>query len=151
MSPMTASRRRLLRRLISEQTITNQKELVEMLEDAGHPVTQATVSRDLDALGAVKVRNGAEPHYAIPTEAAGDAELARALADFAGTIDSSGNLVVVQTPPGAAHLVAGAIDRAGLASVLGTVAGDDTLMVVAKEHVGGEALAAELERIGALR
>jgi transcriptional regulator of arginine metabolism len=126
--------------------------MVVMLAASGHEVTQATVSRDLDAIGAVKVKlKAGGTRYEIPSAPIGDAELARALADFAESISTSGNLVVVRTPPGAAHLVAGAIDRATLDYVLGTVAGDDTMLVVAKEAVGGAALAAELERIGAGR
>ena len=152
MSPATASRRRLLRRFITEQDVASQQELVRLLEAAGHDVTQATVSRDLDAIGAVKVKltNG-DARYEIPARRTDDVELAKALADFAESIAPSGNVVVVRTPPGAAHLVAGAIDRATLDHVLGTVAGDDTMMVIAKDADGGAALAAELERIGAGR
>jgi transcriptional regulator of arginine metabolism len=151
-SPATAARRRLLRRFISERRVGSQQELVDLLAASGHDVTQATVSRDLDAIGAVKRKvNGGAARYEIPSEPAGDEELARALADFVESIEASGNVVVVRTPPGAAHLVAGAIDRADLAAVLGTVAGDDTMLVVAREPTGGHTLAAELERIGAGR
>lgn len=152
MSPATASRRRLIRRFISEQDVGSQQDLVRLLDAAGHDVTQATVSRDLDAIGAVKVKlDGGGARYEIPAVPTGDVELARALADFAESIVPSGNVVVVRTPPGAAHLVAGAIDRATLDDVLGTVAGDDTMLIVAKQPGGGPALAAELERIGAGR
>jgi transcriptional regulator of arginine metabolism len=132
--------------------VTSQQELVDLLEDGGYPVTQATVSRDLDALGAAKERgvDGVARYTiadrAIPDEA--ERAAARSIAEFVESITHSGNLVVLRTPPGAAHLVAGAIDRADLDHVLGTVAGDDTLIVVAAEHRGGSQLAEDLEKIG---
>ena len=154
MSPAAASRRRVLRTILSTHRVAAQQELVALLEEAGHPVTQATVSRDLDAIGAVKDRT--EGIYRIPeTEPAlGRGELnglVRVLAEFVDSIAVSANLVVIHTPPGAAHLVASAIDHAGLPGVVGTVAGDDTVIVVADDRVGGPALSADLERIGAQR
>jgi len=153
-SPLTATRRRLLRRFLAERMVTSQRQLVAMLAKEGHPVTQATVSRDLDVIGAVKVPGrDAGPHYEIPTDPAvvteAERTLSRSLSEFVESISVSLNTVVVHTPPGAAHLVAGSIDRAEVEGVLGTVAGDDTLVVVADEGIGGAALAEELERIGA--
>jgi transcriptional regulator of arginine metabolism len=156
MSPGTASRRRTLRRLLDEEVVSSQHELVALLAASGHRVTQATVSRDLEALGAVKERlDDDEMRYLIPDDAAasrpGEQVAARAIAEFVESIVPSGNLVVLRTPPGAAHLVAGAVDRADLPGVVGTVAGDDTLLVVADAEVGGESLAKSLENIGAGR
>ena len=155
MSPATAGRRRLLRTLVTTEDISSQQALVERLAAAGFPVTQATVSRDLEAIGATKVRGTNGPaHYAITDRAVpDDAERAvsRSISEFVESIASSGNLVVLRTPPGAAHLVAGAIDRADLDHVLGTVAGDDTLVVVAAEGRGGVRLAEDLEQMGAGR
>ena len=138
--------------------MSSQHELVVLLAEEGHRVTQATVSRDLDALGAVKHRAGDEQaRYSIPADAAAGRpgaatrRLAEAIAGFVEAIVASGNLVVMRTPPGAAHLVAGAIDHAGVAGVIGTVAGDDTLLVVADGDVGGESLAKTLENLGAGR
>jgi transcriptional regulator of arginine metabolism len=153
-SPVTAARRRLLRRLLAEETVTSQRQLVHRLAEEGHAVTQATVSRDLDMIGAVKVHEpGKRARYEIPADpavaTAAERVLSQTLADFVESIDVSVNMVVLHTPPGAAHLVGGSIDRAGIDGVLGTVAGDDTLIVVAGEDVGGAALARELERIGA--
>lgn len=154
MSPVTAARRRLIRRLIAEETITSQAMLVELLEAEGHPVTQATVSRDLDAIGAGKVRdeNGTD-YYAIAAnpEPMSEAELRlmKSINDFVDGISVSGDIVVLHTPPGAAHLVAGAIDAVGLEGILGTVAGDDTLMVVAASRPGGLGIADKIEQIGA--
>jgi transcriptional regulator of arginine metabolism len=148
----TASRRRVLRRLVTTRRVRSQAELVDLLGDAGHPVTQATISRDLDAIGAVKDRS-AGGTYTIPpngTDAGAELrELAKAVDDFVLSVVSSANLVVVKTNPGAAHLVAGAIDRAAPEGVVGTVAGDDTLLVIAEEAAGGAAVARELERRGA--
>lgn len=149
----TASRRRLLRRLVARRVVSNQSALVELLGDAGFQVTQATVSRDLRALGAVKVRRGdGRLRYIIPENPVSTGEsqgaLARVLEDFAEAITPTGSLVVLKTPPGAAHVVAGAIDAAVLDGVLGTVAGDDTVLVVADERVGGWRVAKELERVG---
>jgi transcriptional regulator of arginine metabolism len=154
MAPATASRRRLLRQLVTTRSVRSQSELVDLLESAGHPVTQATISRDLDAIGAVKDR-AAGGTYSIPPNGADDAvdlrELARAINDFVLSLVPSASVVVVKTNPGAAHLVAGAIDRAGPPGVVGTVAGDDTLLVVAAEGVGAAAVSQSLERIGAQR
>jgi transcriptional regulator of arginine metabolism len=148
----TASRRRVLRRLVTTRRVRSQAELVHLLGDAGHQVTQATISRDLDAIGAVKDR-AAGGTYTIPPNGTDDAadrrELAKAITDFVLSVVASGNLIVVKTNPGAAHLVAGAIDRAAPNGVVGTVAGDDTLLVVADETDGGTAVARDLERRGA--
>jgi transcriptional regulator of arginine metabolism len=152
-SPNTAGRRRLIRKLLANADITSQAQLVEMLEADGFPVTQATVSRDLDALGASKQKDsGGRILYAIAdvvelTEA--ETRLRKAINDFVEEIGVSDNIVVLHTPPGGAHLVAGAIDASSLQGVLGTVAGDDTLMVVAAPDPGGAAIASKIENIGA--
>lgn len=154
MSPATAGRRRLIRKLLTDSHITSQAQLVVLLDAGGYPVTQATVSRDLDALGAIKVRDDrGEVHYSLTpsAEQLSEAEmrLRRAVNDFVEEMAVSDNLVVLRTPPGAAHLVAGAIDRAVVDGVLGTIAGDDTLMIVTAPEVGGETVAARLEEMGA--
>ena len=156
MSPATASRQRLLRRLVETRQVTSQRELVDLLDDAGHAVTQATVSRDLVAVGATKQRNGDVIHYVITPEGHSGADpdldaLAGSVAGFVTRITPSGNLVVLRTPPGAAQMVAGAIDRAALEDVIGTVAGDDTVLVVAEAVAGGESVARDLEEMGAGR
>jgi len=149
----TAGRRRLIRKLLSEDEITSQARLVELLEDAGFPVTQATVSRDLDALGAIKVRDDGSVRYSLAptaqqlTEA--EMRLRRAINDYIEDMAVSDNLVVLHTTPGAAHLVSGAIDRALLEGVLGSIAGVNTLIIVTDPEVGGEAIAARIEEVGA--
>lgn len=113
------------------------------------------MSRDLEELGAVKVRiPGGAMAYAIPEHAkdsrAPDDHLRRVMGEFVVDVAWSGNLVLLRTPPGSAHVVASALDRAGLPEVLGTVAGDDTLLVVAAEGAGGAEVAAQLAGLAGL-
>jgi transcriptional regulator of arginine metabolism len=141
-------------RLLEEHRVTNQSQLAELLSDEGVTVNQATVSRDLEELGAIKVRvPGGETAYAIPEMprdqvAPGD-HLRRVLGDWVVEVDRSGDLVVVRTPPGSAHVVASAIDRNGLDQVVGTVAGDDTLLVIADQD-RGDAVAQRLQELAGL-
>ena len=148
-----ATRRRLVRQLVSSGRVESQQEIVAMLEEQGLYVTQATVSRDLDAIGAVRVRrDGGGHHYEIhddpPGVGTGDREALRIIDDFADSMVVSGNLLVIRTRPGAAHVVASAIDGARIDGVLGTVAGDDTLFVVADEDTGGRGIADALSTRG---
>lgn len=156
MNRSIATRRRLVRRMIDAVAIQSQGELVELLREDGYYVTQATVSRDLDAIGAVKVRtdNGGM-RYEVPEQMAAPegsaSEMARIIDEFVTDMQASLNLLVIRTRPGAAHVVAGAIDRANLDGVLGTVAGDDTLLIVGSGEQGGTGLLSELDRIGVQR
>ena len=133
-----SDRRRCIVRLIQERGVGSQKELVGLLAAAGQVATQATVSRDLEELGAVKVRRDGRVVYALPDTppgalpGPGGEALRRLLAESLGELESTGNLVVVHTPPGHAAMVASAIDRAGLEGVAGTIAGDDTILVVCR-------------------
>lgn len=151
---MTKARRQhLLGRLLAEHAVTSQDQLVELLAAEGVVATQATVSRDLEEVGAVKVRvPGTERLvYAIAElprdQLVPEDHLRRVLGEWVVDVRSSGNLAVVRTPPGSAHVVASALDRSGLDGVLGTVAGDDTVLVVAAEAGGGAALAVRLAEI----
>jgi transcriptional regulator of arginine metabolism len=143
-------------RILEEQPVSSQQQLVQLLEAEGIVATQATVSRDLEDLGAVKVRiPGGTMAYAIPDHSradrtGGEDHMRRLMGEFVVEVAHSGNIVVLRTPPGSAHVVASAIDRAGLPDVLGTVAGDDTLLLVVKESVGGAAVAAELAVLAGL-
>ncbi len=136
--------------LLARHQVRSQAELAELLAEAGVGVTQATLSRDLDELDAVKIRtSGGSLVYAVPAEGgdptpvtAGEwsgsgARLARLAGELLVSADSSGNLVVLRTPPGAAQLLASAVDRTGLADVLGTIAGDDTVLVIGRHPDGG--------------
>ena len=139
-------RQHRIERLLGAHAVNSQEKLVALLADEGIDSTQATVSRDLDDLGAVKVRvPGGDSVYAIPEHPVERAEpadqLRRVLGEWVVDVTSSGNLVVLRTPPGSAHVVASALDRTGLEGSIGTVAGDDTLMVVAAEGGRGTALA----------
>ena len=142
-------------KLLETNSVTSQGQLVDLLAADGVVATQATVSRDLEELGAVKVRvPGGETVYAIPEVAfdriAPEDHLRRVFGDWVVEVASSGNLVVLRTPPGSAHVVGSALDRAGLPEVLGTVAGDDTLIVVVAEKVGGSKLAGRLRALAGL-
>jgi transcriptional regulator of arginine metabolism len=139
--------------VLAEHQVRSQAELATLLDDAGVHVTQATLSRDLEELGAVKLRtpDGGLPVYVVPEDGApltargiDDApphRLARLAGELLISADATANLVVLRTPPGAAHFLASAIDRAGLPEALGTIAGDDTILVVARDPSGGQALA----------
>ena len=136
-------------RLLEEQPISSQGQIVELLAADGVVATQATVSRDLEELGAVKVRiPGGTMAYALPEHAkeaaAPDEHLRRVMGDFVVEVAHSGNLVVLRTPPGSAHVIGSALDRASLPEVLGNVAGDDTLILVCAEQVSGASVAAQL-------
>lgn len=148
-------RQHRISRLLEEQPISNQAQLVELLAADGVISTQATVSRDLEELGAVKVRlPGGIFAYAVPEHAkdrgGSDDHLRRVMGEFVVEVAHSANLVVLRTSPGSAHVVASAIDRAGVPDVLGTVAGDDTIVTVCSEQVGGAAVAAKMAGLAGL-
>ena len=153
-----AARQARICSLLSSRPVGSQAELGRLLAGEGVEVTQATLSRDLDEIGAVKVRRaGAGTVYAVPEEPPGpllraladssEARISRLAAELLGSVEASANLVVLRTPPGGAHLLASAIDRAGLPDVIGTIAGDDTVLVVARDPAGGAALANRLHRM----
>lgn len=154
-SPMTKNaRHQRIIDLVTHHAVRSQTELAELLAEHDVHVTQATLSRDLVELDAVKVRN---PEgvlvYAVPAEGgdrspttAGESagardRLARLCAELLVSADASANLVVLRTPPGAAQFLASAVDRADMGDVLGTIAGDDTVLVIGRDPSGGEALA----------
>ena len=145
-------RQQIITRLIAQENVCSQPHLQEMLKDQGIEATQATISRDLEELGAVKIRvAGGDSIYAIaeyaPARVAPSDQLRRVMAEWVAEVTSSGNLVVVRTPPGCVHVVASALDRSALSGLLGTVAGDDTIFCVAAEDIGGAGLAEELRSL----
>jgi transcriptional regulator of arginine metabolism len=157
-----AARQRLIVDIVWHQPVRSQVELGELLAREGIGVTQATLSRDLVELGAVKVRRGDEGLvYAVPGEggdrapqaATGEDQLAARLGrlceELLVTAEASANLVVLRTPPGGAHFLASAIDHSVLPSLLGTVAGDDTVLVVTREQDGGAEVAARFLALAA--
>jgi len=148
-------RQQVIARLVGRHPVTSQPQLVDLLGEEGIVATQATVSRDLEDLGAVKVRvPGGETVYAIPeyepARVAPEDHLRRVMGEWVAEVRSSTNLVVVRTPPGCAHVVASALDRSSLPGLLGTVAGDDTLFCVADEDLGGAGLAERLRDLAGL-
>ncbi len=144
-----------IEQILERSPVTSQAQLVELLAKAGVAATQATVSRDLEEIGAVKVRAaGGEAVYAVPEHpkdrVAPEDHLRRVLGEWVVEVASSANLVIVRTPPGSAHVVASALDRASLPGIVGTVAGDDTILVVAAEKTGGVTIARRLRSLAGL-
>jgi transcriptional regulator of arginine metabolism len=143
--PKTAiARRARIADLLASRPIASQADLQELLTAEGFDVTQATVSRDLVELGARKVSGPDGPVYALIDDASSGPGLARRLPDLLLGAEGSGNIAVLRTPPGAAHYLASAIDREQLPEVLGTIAGDDTVLLVTRGAAGGPALARRL-------
>ena len=139
--------------LVTHHEVHSQSELAALLADRGVHVTQATLSRDLDELDAVKVRSisgalvyavpgeGGDRRPAVPGEtAAGTLRLARLCGELLVSAEASANLVVLRTPPGAAQFLASAFDKADLPEILGTIAGDDTVLVIGRDPQGGDEL-----------
>jgi transcriptional regulator of arginine metabolism len=148
-----AARQQLIVELVSTRLVRSQGELAALLAESGLSVNQATLSRDLVDLGAVKIRDRSGGLvYAVPgeggdrtplvteTEAAG-ARLARLCGELLVSAEASANLVVLRTPPGAAQFFASAIDHAERPDLLGSIAGDDTVLVICREPRGGEGVA----------
>lgn len=154
MAPGKAQRQHQISKLLAETEVSSQSQLVELLADAGLVATQATVSRDLEDLGAIKVRvPGGATVYAIPElpseQVAPQDHLRRVLGEWLVEVDRSGDLVVLRTPPGSAHVVASVLDRSAINDLLGTVAGDDTLLAIAAEGQGAQ-VAADLAHLAGL-
>ena len=142
----SSQRRALIAKFIKQGGVESQSHLVKLLAREGVKVTQATASRDLEDLGAIRIRDaGGEFQYAISDEATSKPASA---ANLILSVTASGNLAVVRTPPGGAQLLASAIDRntlnGSLKSAIGTIAGDDTIILVSKKATGGAHLAKEL-------
>jgi transcriptional regulator of arginine metabolism len=156
-----AARHARIAGLLARQPIRSQPELAKLLSESGLEVTQATLSRDLDELGALKLRaEDGSLVYALPGEGGGRIPLARVgtsgespaarlhriAAELLVSAEASANLVIVRTPPGAAQFLASAVDHAGWESILGTVAGDDTILVISRDPQGGGSVAESLLR-----
>ncbi len=146
-----SQRQRMIADWLRDDRVGSQEELVDRLALAGLAVTQATVSRDLDELGAFKLRREGAIRYVIPDPGepvepgAAETKLDRVLADWVDAITPAGDLLVVRTPPGSANLVANAIDIARLADVAGTIAGDDTIFIALADGVDARAAAGRLQ------
>jgi transcriptional regulator of arginine metabolism len=143
-----AQRQRRIVQLLRHRRVSSQEELARLLRRNGEQVTQATLSRDLEELGAVKLRENGGVVYRMPEEPPSNEErLRHIMQEFALDVEPSGNLVLVKTPPAGAGAVARAIDTAGLREIAGTIAGDDTVMVVCREGVAGSRVARTLRTL----
>jgi transcriptional regulator of arginine metabolism len=152
-----AARHQRIIDVLGDHAVRSQGELADLLSQAGVHVTQGTLSRDLVELDAVRVRDSRGVLvYAVPSEggdrtprppgesANASTRLSRLCADLLVSAEGSANLVVLKTPPGAAQFLASALDKAQLAAALGTIAGDDTVVIVSRDPQGGAALADNL-------
>jgi transcriptional regulator of arginine metabolism len=142
--------------LIADHDVTSHTQLVTLLKKSGIVATQATVSRDLEEIGAVKVRTShGETAYAIPEfepdRIAPLEQLRRVLAEWVADIQISEPIVIIRTPPGCAHVVASALDRSRIEGLAGTVAGDDTMFCVASQSYGAKKLATHLGKLAGLQ
>lgn len=151
-----AGRQSRIIELLSAHPVRSQTELAALLSAEGIETTQATLSRDLDELGAVKLRaaDGGAGVYVVPEDGSpvrgvtgGTGRLSKLLGDLLVSTDASGNIAVLRTPPGAAHFLASALDRAALPYIVGTIAGDDTIAVIAREPLTGAELASRIEEL----
>jgi transcriptional regulator of arginine metabolism len=146
-----AQRQAMIAQIIRKQRVSSQRDIVRALARAGAPVAQSTVSRDIEELGLVKVRDAdGRQRYAMPGEGAPhrDAHLRTMVREFMLSVERSGNLAVVRTPPGTANALGGALDAADIPGVLGTVAGDDTILVVVAPRATASGIVRRLRTLG---
>jgi transcriptional regulator of arginine metabolism len=146
MSDLKDRRQHAIANLIRSHALSNQEELAERLTGLGYAVTQATISRDLEQLGAVKVRRSGQLSYALPDQMPPSPapRLAAVFREWVTSIEPAGNLVVIKTPPGSAHLVGVVLDNSDLTEIVGTICGDDTLFVACRSPSDAERLSAQL-------
>lgn len=147
MSELKERRQKALADLIRTQVLSSQEEVASRLGGLGFEVTQATVSRDLEQLGALKVRREGRIGYALPdqlTPNAAPSRLASVLRDWVRSVDVAATLVVLKTPPGSAHLIGVALDESALPEIAGTICGDDTIFAACRSADDAEALATKL-------
>jgi len=145
---------------LSTHEVGSQAQLSELLAADGFDVTQATLSRDLDELRAVKIvapsgvlvyaipQDGGDPSPRLESVDSARGRLERIVAELLSSVDHSGNIVVLRTPPGAAQYLASTIDHTTVPDVVGTVAGDDTVLIVSRDPAGGAALAKRFADMG---
>jgi transcriptional regulator of arginine metabolism len=147
MADLTKERRqRSIAQLIDSNALSSQEELADRLVSLGFGVTQATISRDLEQIGAVKVRRGGRLSYVLPERVTSGAppRLAAVFRDWVHSVEPAGNLVVIKTPPGSAHLAGVVLDDSGLPEIVGTICGDDTIFVACRTSGEARALSSKL-------
>jgi transcriptional regulator of arginine metabolism len=149
MTELKERRQRAIADLIREHVLGSQDEVAVRLAGLGFDVTQATVSRDLEQIGALKVRRGGRVSYALPDQLGGNgvapSRLASVLRDWVRSIDVAATVVVLKTPPGTAHLVGVALDESALSEIAGTICGDDTIFAACRSSSDAEALSSKLK------
>ena len=149
MTELKDRRQRAIADLIREHVLGSQDEVAVRLAGLGFDVTQATVSRDLEQLGALKVRRDGRVSYALPDQLGGGgvaaSRLATVLRDWVRSIDVAATIVVLKTPPGTAHLVGVALDESALPEIAGTICGDDTIFAACRSSADADALTAKLK------
>jgi transcriptional regulator of arginine metabolism len=138
MTDIRTNRQRAIAEMLREGPVRSQDDIAARLASAGFAVTQATVSRDLEQIGAVKVKRGGALGYSLPDQLGGTdwaaGRLQRIFAEWVHSVEPAGSLIVLKTPPGSAHLVALALDQAKLGEIAGTIAGDDTLFIAVSNN-----------------
>jgi transcriptional regulator of arginine metabolism len=148
MASPRAQRQRAIVDILREESPLTHEELTTRLNDAGHSATRATVSQDLEQIGAIKVKRGPQLGYSLPDQIAdrdrSGTRLRRIFGEWVQSIDTAANLIVVRTPPGSAGLVCLALDQAKLPEIVGTIAGDDTLFIAVRSGLPTEPLAQRL-------
>ena len=148
MTDLKERRHRAIAELIRTNALSSQEELAERLGSLGFAATQATISRDLEQIGAVKVRRDGQLSYALPEAVRGSTSprLAAVFREWVRSVEPASNLVVIKTPPGSAHLIGVALDNSDLPEIVGTICGDDTIFVACRSDAEAGALAAKLGR-----
>jgi transcriptional regulator of arginine metabolism len=146
MNDLRERRRRAIADLIHGQALSNQEELAERLHALGFAATQATISRDLEQIGAVKLRRDGQLSYTLPDIPRNGASprIAAVFRDWVQSVEPAANLVVIKTPPGSAHLVGVALDSSDLAEIVGTICGDDTIFVACRSATEAQVLSSKL-------
>jgi transcriptional regulator of arginine metabolism len=147
-----AKRQKAIAELIRAQPLGSQEEVTSRLRAQGFAATQATVSRDLDRMGAVKVKRGGMMTYALPDQISDSdwaaSRLQRIVSEWVQSVEAAGNLLVLRTPPGSAHLVGLALDQARLPEVAGTICGDDTLFVALRDGIVAKTMETRFRQLG---
>jgi transcriptional regulator of arginine metabolism len=155
MTDARVRRQRAIADLLRANSLASQDELAERLSELGFAVAQATISRDLEHLGAVKIRRGGTVTYALPDQLGGASwagpRLEAILREWVRSIEPAGNLIILKTPPGSAHLVGVALDQAELPEVAGTISGDDTVFVAVREPASAASLVDRLSAFDSAR
>jgi transcriptional regulator of arginine metabolism len=148
-----AKRQKAIAELIRAEPLASQEEVTARLRTQGFAATQATISRDLDRMGAVKVKRGGVMTYALPDQISDSdwaaSRLRRIVGEWVQSVEAAGNLLVLKTPPGSAHLVGLALDQAKLPEIAGTICGDDTLFLALRDGTDAAAMEARFRRLAA--